>query len=136
MKKKDKLKTLQQVEVVLEKYVSSRDDDLILWSWLMTEFYPLPERMPSNWYELASIINHTPSLDYIARCRRNIIDRYKYMKFLPTTLPIATNRGIDKVKWNRYAKANPLAVNMESNITAFDNYPSHMTPNEIERAGI
>ena len=135
MMKRDK-KTIQQVEIILEKYITSRDDDVLLWSWLVTEFYPMPEHMPRSWYEVASIIAKTPSFDYIARCRRIIIEKYNYTKYLPTTLSIAANRSIDKVKWNRYAKANPYAVNKNADITPYDNYPSHMTPNEIESAGI
>lgn len=131
MKKDNKI--IQQVEETLSKYIASRDDDILLWSLLVADYYPLPERLPQTWYEVATIIAKTPSMDYIAKCRRNVILKYHYMKFLPTTSSIASFRGIDKVIYKEYAKNNPLEVNIEPPAS---NYPSHLSPNEIDRLDI
>lgn len=126
-------KTINQVETILQKYPQTRDDDVLLWSTLVADYYPLPERIPVNWYEVATIIARTPSMDYIAKCRRNIIEKYKFKKFLPTTSSIASFRGIDKVLYERYAKANPSEVEIEPIVS---NYPSHLTPSEIDQLDI
>lgn len=126
-------KTINQVEETLKRYLPARDDDVLLWSMLVADFYELPERIPVNWYEVATLIAKTPSMDYIAKCRRNIIEKYKYTKFLPTTSSIASYRGIDKVLWDRYAKANPSEVEIDQPAS---NYPSHLTPSEIDQLDI
>lgn len=124
---------IKQVEYCLDQYPGTRDSDTYLWAVLVSTFYPMPERIPATWQEVAEVVAKTPSIGYISKCRRKIIERYDYKKYLPTNEAIANFRGINNAQYKRYAKANPSEITPEPILS---NYPSHMTDAEIAELDI
>lgn len=129
-----KLTLPKMVEEVLSKYPHSRDNDLYLWAQVASDYYPLPERKPETWYEVAMLLQNTPRLDQIATIRRRIIAKYKNKKYLPTTKELAVFRGFSVRAWNKYARENPDEVELPQ--PPASNYPSHYTPEQIAEMDI
>lgn len=109
-----KVNTLRgQVEYCLEKFPESRDDDTRLLAEVLANFYPFPDKMLENWYEVAHMIKIAPSLDEIAKKRRDAIEGKIYKKWLPNSYLVAERRGIDKAIYKKYARKNNLPTNKE-----------------------
>lgn len=99
-----KLNTIdQRVEYCLENYPETRNSDIELFARLCERFYPPFEKPLYNWRDLAATMHQVPSLDHIARCRRRVIQRNNYKKYLPTVKEIAIARGIQQSVWQDYA---------------------------------
>ncbi len=114
-----KLTTLtNRIEYCLERYPHTRNSDIDLFASVCENFYPPFERPLYNYRDLAGAMHQLPSLDHVARLRRNIIRKNNYKKYLPTNPNIAIFRGISEQIWRIYAKANNIAepVNDKSNI--------------------
>lgn len=104
-----KLQTLEhKVEYCLERYTDAKNSDIDLFARVCENFYPPFENALYNWRDLAGAMHAVPSLDHIARCRRKVIRKHKYQKYLPTIKGIALHRGLNEKVWNEYATANNI----------------------------
>lgn len=100
-----------RVEYCLDKFVDTRDDDVYLLAEVLSNFYPLPEKPIIDWREYVSVLNHIPSLDSIAKARREAIELKMYQKWLPNSYEVAEKRKIDRRLWVKYARKNDLPIN-------------------------
>lgn len=106
-----KLQTLEaKVEHCLERYVEARNSDIDLFAKVCENFYPPFERGLYNWRDLAGAMHQVPSLDHIARCRRKVIQRHQYKKYLPSVHSIAIHRGLNESVWKQYAVQNKIPI--------------------------
>lgn len=114
----NKLQSIQQkVEHCLDKYPETRNSDIDLYARLCENFYPPFERPIYNWRDLAYAMHSVVSLDHVARCRRKVIRKYNYTRYLPTDRGIALHRGYNEQVWRDYAVANNIDLgSVASNI--------------------
>jgi hypothetical protein len=125
-----KLQTLEQkVEYCLARYTDATNSDIDLFARVCENFYPPFETALYNWRDLAGAMHQVPSLDHIARCRRKVIRKHNYRKYLPTNRDIAIHRGLNEQIWIDYAKDNhiPTSRPNHSNIPInFDADGNHL----------
>jgi len=119
----------QRVEFILDRYPETRNSDLELQAQVCIQFYPPFESAIYNWRDFVSVMRSLPTLDFIARARRKVIQKNDYKKYLPTIKEVAIARGINEAVWTEYAQQSDIP-----RMNTASNYPPEVQ-HDLETTG-